>query len=116
MIVGGHHQDALPSTGMDEARGFYRLFPRVSGSVRQLYDRGGGHAKRFEIVLHHVRYADILAQHSAAGHNHGRYLFAVQFRGMKGAIRRVVVVTKDYQRIGWRGWFVYHPKLPGEPH
>ncbi len=29
MIVGSHHQDALPSAGLDEPRGFDRLFPRV---------------------------------------------------------------------------------------
>jgi hypothetical protein len=35
---------------------------------------------------------------------------------MKGAIRRVIVVAEDDQRIGWRRRFVQHPKLPGETH
>jgi hypothetical protein len=65
-------------------------------------------------VFHYFRDAEVLAQHAAAGDDHGRYIFAVQFRSVKGAIGRVIVVAEDNQGIGLRGWFVHHPELPGE--
>ena len=115
MIVGGHHQDALPSTRANEPRRFVRLFSGVIRPVRKLHNRRGGHAKRLQVVFHYVRQAHVLAQHPAARHNDGRYSFTVQFRRVKSAIRGVIVVTENNQRIGWRGRLVHHPKLSGEP-
>ena len=86
------------------------------GMAPCLHNRDGWDAKRFEIVFHQIRYADILAQHSAARHDHGRIPFAVKFRCMKSAIRRVIVVAEDNQRIRLRGRFIHHPKLPGKAH
>jgi len=114
MVVGGHHQDALPSTGLDKPRDFGRLVPRVLRPVREFHNRFGGHAKRFEVVLHHLRHAEILTQHPAARHDHGRNSFAVQFRGMEGAVRRVVIIAEDDECVGLRGRLIHYPGLPGK--
>jgi hypothetical protein len=66
-------------------------------------------------MFHYIRDADILAQHSAAGDDHGSYPFAVQSRGMKSAIGGVVVVAEKNHHLGWHGGFVHHPKLTGGP-
>jgi hypothetical protein len=67
-------------------------------------------------VLHQIRHAGILAQQPAAGHNHWRYAFAIQVRRVKGAIPRVIVVTKDDQHIGLRDWLIHYPELRRKTH
>jgi len=67
-------------------------------------------------MLHHVRKADILAQHPPARHNQGGHSLAVEFGGMEGAIRAVIVIAEDNQGIGRSRVFIDHPKLSGEPH
>lgn len=113
MVVGGDYYDAFPSPSLDEPCNFDRFFPRIFRSVLYPHNCFRGHAKRFQIVFHQIRYAGVLSQHPSAGHDHGGDPFTVQIRRMESAISQVIVVAKNNQGIAWRDRLIHHPKLTG---
>ena len=115
MVVGGHHNYAVPVLFGDQGPQGLSLFAGIVGIVWKTDDAVLGDAALDQVVFHQFGDACAGTQAAAAGHDDGRQFLAIQLGGAGGPVGKKIIVAEEQKRVRLLERILDDPGFAGQP-